>query len=428
LYANHGIKIADLTKNQVLMKSKATTKIVLDNRRKKNNDVYPVKLRVTFQREQKYFPTGYDMTQEEFDKVLSGNARGELKETRIRLLNLESSAEEAIQHLPVFSFQRFESTFFNQSAARDNYDIAQTYDVVIERLTAENRLNTAESYKYSKVSLCKYLPNLKLQDITPELLRDYQKTMEAKGTSRTTVGIYLRCLRAIFNESIALGHIPKEIYPFGRRQYQIPTGKNTKKALTTALVQKIAEYQPETDSEARARDIWLFSYFGNGMNIKDIVQLRYRNIDFANETITFQRAKTENSQRDQKSVKAILLPQAKQIIERLGNKPIKDSAYVFPVLHDSMSPAQQLQEKKQFLQVINKHMKRIGVKLEIDIKLTTYVARHTFATVLKRSGAPIEFISESLGHSDLKTTENYLDSFEDSTKKQWAQALVDFKD
>jgi len=93
-----------------------------------------------------------------------------------------------------------------------------------------------------------------------------------------------------------------------------------------------------------------------------------------------------------------------------------------------MSPAQQLQEKKQFLQVINKHMKRIGVKLGIDIKLTTYVARHTFATVLKRSGAPIEFISESLGHSDLKTTENYLDSFEDSTKKQWAQALVDFKD
>ena len=65
------------------MKSKATTKIVLDNRRKKNNDVYPVKLRVTFQREQKYFPTGYDMTQEEFEKVLNGNARGELKETRM---------------------------------------------------------------------------------------------------------------------------------------------------------------------------------------------------------------------------------------------------------------------------------------------------------------------------------------------------------
>ena len=410
------------------MKSKATVKIILDNRRKKNNDVYPVKLRITFQREQKYFPTGFDMTEEEFEKVLNGNARGDLKETRIHLLNLESSADAIIQRLPIFSFQQFESQLFNQSASRDNYDIAEAYDAIIKGLLAENRLNTAESYKYSKVSLCKFQPKLKFQDVSPELLRDYQKSLEAKGTSRTTVGIYLRCLRAVFNESIALGHIPKELYPFGRKQYQIPSGRNTKKALTTALVQKIAAYQPETDSEAKARDMWLFSYFGNGMNIKDIVQLRYRNIDFANDTITFQRAKTENSRRDQKSIKAILLPQARQIIERWGNKPMTESAYVFPVLHDSMSPAKQLHEKKLFLQVINKYMKRIGTKLGIEIKLTTYVARHTFATVLKRSGAPIEFISESLGHSDLKTTESYLDSFEDSTKRQWAQALVDFKE
>ena len=410
------------------MKSKATVKIILDNRRKKNNDVYPVKLRITFQREQKYFPTGFDMTEEEFEKVLNGNARGDLKETRIHLLNLESSADAIIQRLPIFSFQQFESQLFNQSASRDNYDIAEAYDAIIKGLLAENRLNTAESYKYSKVSLCKFQPKLKFQDVSPELLRDYQKSLEAKGTSRTTVGIYLRCLRAVFNESIALGHIPKELYPFGRKQYQIPSGRNTKKALTTALVQKIAAYQPETDSEAKARDMWLFSYFGNGMNIKDIVQLRYRNIDFANDTITFQRAKTENSRRDQKSIKAILLPQARQIIERWGNKPMTESAYVFPVLHDSMIPAKQLHEKKLFLQVINKYMKRIGTKLGIEIKLTTYVARHTFATVLKRSGAPIEFISESLGHSDLKTTESYLDSFEDSTKRQWAQALVDFKE
>jgi integrase len=59
-----------------------------------------------------------------------------------------------------------------------------------------------------------------------------------------------------------------------------------------------------------------------------------------------------------------------------------ESAYVFPVLHDSMSPTKQLNEKKLFLQVINKYMKRIGTKLGIETKLTTYVARHTFATVL----------------------------------------------
>ena len=71
-------------------------------------------------------------------------------------------------------------------------------------------------------------------------------------------------------------------------------------------------------------------------------------------------------------------------------------------------------------------MKKIGQHLEIDIPLTTYVARHSFATILKRSGAPIEFISESLGHQDLKTTENYLDSFEDDTKLKYQNILLDF--
>ena len=73
-------------------------------------------------------------------------------------------------------------------------------------------------------------------------------------------------------------------------------------------------------------------------------------------------------------------------------------------------------------------MKRIGEKLELDLKLTTYSARHSFATVLKRSGAPVEFISESLGHKDLRTTENYLDSFEDEVKEQYQRQLLNFKD
>lgn len=71
-------------------------------------------------------------------------------------------------------------------------------------------------------------------------------------------------------------------------------------------------------------------------------------------------------------------------------------------------------------------MKRIAQKLEIDITLTTYVARHSFSTVLKWSGAPIEFISEALGHHDTKTTGHYLDSFEDSVKQQYSQFLLAF--
>jgi integrase/recombinase XerD len=72
-------------------------------------------------------------------------------------------------------------------------------------------------------------------------------------------------------------------------------------------------------------------------------------------------------------------------------------------------------------------MRKIKTKLGIEKKVTTYVARHTFSTVLKRSGVSTEFIQESLGHTDIRTTENYLDSFEKDVKREFAGKLTAFK-
>lgn len=72
-------------------------------------------------------------------------------------------------------------------------------------------------------------------------------------------------------------------------------------------------------------------------------------------------------------------------------------------------------------------MRKIKTKLGIEKKVTTYVARHTFSTVLKRSGVSTEFIQESLGHTDIRTTENYLDSFEKDVKREFACKLTAFK-
>ena len=80
-----------------------------------------------------------------------------------------------------------------------------------------------------------------------------------------------------------------------------------------------------------------------------------------------------------------------------------------------------------FICSISDRMGKIGQKLKIEKKITTYVARHTFSTVLKRSGVSTEFIQEALGHTNIKTTENYLDSFEKEVKKEFANRLVAFK-
>jgi integrase/recombinase XerD len=247
--------------------------------------------------------------------------------------------------------------------------------------------------------------------------------------SRTTIGIYLRPLRAIFNEAIEEGIIKREkYYPFGKRRYRIPTSKNTKKALDLTDIQKIYYYQcdPEHPGEQQSRDYWIFSYLGNGMNPKDIASLKYKNID--GDYLTFERSKTERSLRsDPKPITIFLNDDMKAIIERWGNMQTSLNNYVFPILEPGLSPLRQYEVIQNFVSFINGWMKRILKNLGINKKATTYVARHTFSTVLKRSGASTEYIQEALGHTDVKTTESYLDSFDKDLKKEFSSRLISFK-
>jgi len=117
----------------------------------------------------------------------------------------------------------------------------------------------------------------------------------------------------------------------------------------------------------------------------------------------------------------------KPIIDRWGNKNKSPNNYLFPILEHGQSPLRQYELIQNFVQFINDWMKRIFKTVGIDKKATTYVARHTFSTVLKRSGVSTEYIQEALGHTDLKTTENDLDSFDKQIKNKFAGLLCSFK-
>lgn len=117
----------------------------------------------------------------------------------------------------------------------------------------------------------------------------------------------------------------------------------------------------------------------------------------------------------------------KRIIKEWGNKDKNPTHYIFPVLEHGITPLRQVELIELFVQAINDWMAKIRKKIGIEKKVTTYVARHTFSTVMKRAGVSIEFIQESLGHTNIKTTENYLDSFGREIKKEYAQQLTAFE-
>ena len=117
--------------------------------------------------------------------------------------------------------------------------------------------------------------------------------MLTNGNSISTVGIYLRSLRAIYN----VQNIDKSVYPFGKgkNKYSIPTSKNTKKALAIEEIAKIYHYKAEPNStKEMAKDYWIFLYLCNGMNVKDFCLLKWENIE--SDMLVYKRAKTERSQ------------------------------------------------------------------------------------------------------------------------------------
>ena len=154
-----------------------------------------------------------------------------------------------------------------------------------------------------------------------------------------------------------------------------------------------------------------------------MLTLRYSNI--RNGEICFLRAKTARTSRVKKEVCAVLTPEMEVIIKRWGKKSPKPDDYIFGFLTGKETPFMEKDVIKAVTKLCNKRLKKIGAKLGIE-PLSTYTARHSYATVLKRSGANIAYISESLGHNDLKTTENYLASFERDERVKNASFLNHF--
>lgn len=456
-----------------------TTARILDKRRMlKKSKTYKLAIRVTFNRKPVPFPVDLHVSESDFKKLNSPRLGKELSEIRDKFLEEEKRAKEVIGRIGTFTFQAFREEFykdkigsnrksdllkghmqagviseqlkrcstsqnegknkkygqrkFDRIRSNVNYDemgpLAVAFGKSIGLLEAQERIGTSESYFSTLTNLLSFKSNLRFEDISVTFLYEYENWMLSREKSYTSIGIYLRNLRTIFNNQIAAKLISQEYYPFGKRKYQIPTGANTKKALELSDIKKIYDYKPQSPNknEAFARDIWLFGYYSNGINTKDIAYLKFKNID--EDFIIIRREKTKFTTRAKP--KNILIPlndDMNAIIERWGNADKNRDNYIFPVLENGLSAHRRRELVQGFTRLINDWMKKIADNAGIKKKVQTMSYRHSFATVLKRSGASTEFIQESLGHNNPQTTESYLDSFELDIKKAYSSNLMAFK-
>jgi integrase len=270
--------------------------------------------------------------------------------------------------------------------------------------------------------------NIKLKSVTVAWLKSYEifllaektgKKEDAKGKSFTTVGFHMRAIKAIMNIAKANKLIKESDYPFGEGGYKITTGKGRHLALTLFQIAQIFEYSDGKESTAYYRDLFIFSYLCNGINFADLARLKYS--DIQNGEVVWLRQKTINTGTVKEEIQAYLTPEMQSIIDRWGND-YRPTNYIFPILTGGESQAEIKTIVKNTIKHTNNRLKRIGKELNLG-KISTYTARHSFATILKNSGANISYISESLGHANIGVTKNYLSGFEKSERIKNAQIL-----
>ena len=395
----------------------------------KDQAYYPVKLRITHDRKRRYYQTELPpLTELDWKKIEEGQRMTVTqREVFHGKREIEALAQTIIESLVPFSFPVFKKRFLNPIVSSTD-SLQEMFKAHIDRLEQQNRISTASSYRCALKSLLGFHRSFNWNDLHPEFLEGYETEMIEQGKTQNTIGIYLRSLRTIVNQGRSLGLIDNDLYPFGKTsqgKYQIPSSVNVKRALTQGEVQLIKDACPNPGSRAeRARDFWLFSYYINGCNIKDIAHLTWDNVDYRDGMIRFVRKKTERANKGhQVKISAVLSPIAEEVIKKYGI-PSKDKTdYIFRIIDKGDSAKAQYLKQQEFTKAINIGLKQLARELGIEKNITTYTARHSHATALIHNGASLEFVMDQFKHGSMKTTMNYVDSIDDTKRKDLAKLL-----
>lgn len=407
------------------MITKVTTNFIILRKVTDKNGNHPIRLVVSYQKTKKRYGIGISMSASDWDKINAKRLKNDsLKQTKIELEAIRTYASDIIDMLDPFSFEEFEKHFFKKDSSEEQPNqpyLKQIFDKYISKLKQNGQIGTAISYQTTINSIEGFRAGLLLDDITSDFLQSYENHLSAAGKSNTTIGIYMRQLRAVINQAIKEGQLSPDKYPFV--SYSIPSGRNIKKALSDDDLAKLLNHNPTNPAHKKALDFWTFSYLCGGMNFADIAHLKPENID--GDYLVFTRQKTiRTKKKNQSPIRVYLTSRAKTIIETYKTNAA-DNPFLFPVFKQGLTPLEEKYRIQHFITTVNKHMEAIRQELDIKINLATYSARHTFSTRLMRKGVPTSFIKEALGHSSINVTEAYLGSFSDDTKMDYANLLME---
>lgn len=297
----------------------------------------------------------------------------------------------------------------NLATADKGTDLFKYFDQTYQRFIDTGRIGYAKVFRETKRQLVNYTgkQELSFYDLNFQFLTLWEEWILKRGVSLNSCFVFMRTLKTLVNNARKEGIVDEFFNPYKDVSFLKYRKINPRKrAISKFDIDnlKALKFDPET-SLFKTRLYYLFSYYCRGINFRDMAFLKWS--DITDNCIRYERLKT-------KKVYIIRLePEPLEILNHFKKFQTGKHSFIFPILNEiHETPIQQDTRIKKIQKVVNKDLKEIAKLLNITDDLTFYSARHTFATVSKKAGVPTAKISEALGHDTERTTNIYLDSFE----------------
>lgn len=399
-------------------KDSVSVLVVVDRRRIKNNGLYPVKVEVVYHRIQRYYPTGKDVSLEEWGQMWR------TKRLSDKALSIEKSfymVRKAVEELA--DRGEFCFTALDTRLRRVMMTLNEALLKKIDSLMRQGRINSYYRYRSTLRAVERYRgKNVDFSALDVEWMQRCEDCWIKEGKSSTTINIYMKTLRSIMRDAIDAGMVRESQFPFRKNGYHIPSVSRRRMALTKEQIGRIKEWKGSEDIEYW-RDLWMFSYLCNGINFRDMLFLKYK--DIKEGEICFIRSKTARSTGRSRFIHVSVTPHMAEIICKRGRGLSgTPDQYIFKHAKGNESPMEVSMLTRKAIHQCNEAMKKIASDLDIP-HFSTYSARHSFATTLMRNGVDITFISECLGHSSVSMTQNYLADYRREDRLKYSSYLLD---
>ena len=391
----------------------ASIKLILRTNQKDQTGKSPLYIRIIKDRKTKFITAGLKLKESDWDEAKQrvkksypnsarmnaalaqkiADAEGQVAdmERKVKTVSIKK-LKEAIKGKEVPNF--FEYSRKHCERIRNNVSIStyKNYHAYLDKF--EKWVGTKEVY---------------FDDITVSLLMDYMSYLSNELKNGNTTQRYsIMILAIMFKEAIKEDLIPEYMYPFSK--LKLKKDPSRRQFLKKEQFEAIINYKLDEKSKASVyRDMFIFSIFAGGLRFSDVLEFQVKH--FNEEERRIQKVIRKTGRMHQFKIGQLAL----DIINKYKKENAEQDDFIFPVITNKELYLKNDEYRYTFIESANKaanfQLQRIAKKLEIPVKVTFHISRHTFATNALNNGMRIEYVSKLMAYRDISTTQEYANIF-----------------